>query len=185
MTTSHGTSRPRDFSGSTFTGLVNEIGDGFTRHGFSYEDLVMDFLGAGSAAVVSALRVEDLVGFRSSHLPGPTYSHDVYSADIKLAGVVSGLEIGPLQFLLASVTHASKGYRVPGTPVDQRQRQVGFEIGINLEEILNTVKARRDTWWGYALHVVGDNIRLPYLAIGMRYDLNHDRWHGPNNGNYP
>ena len=38
---------------------------------------------------------------------------------------------------------------------------------------------------GYALHVVGDNIRFPNLAIGMRYDLNHDRWHGPNNGNYP
>jgi len=33
--------------------------------------------------------------------------------------------------------------------------------------------------------VVGENIRFPYLAIGMRYDLNHQRWHGPNNGNYP
>ena len=175
------------FGAATFTGLVNEIGDGFTRHGFSYEDFVMDFLGAGTAAVVSAARVEDLVGVRSSHLPGPTYSHDVYSADLKLAGLARrlGLDVGPLRFLLASVTYASKGYRVPGTAPDQRQRQVGFEVGINLEEILNTVKARRDTWWGYALHVVGDNIRFPYLAIGMRYDLNHDRWHGPNNGNYP
>lgn len=175
------------FGTATFTGLVNEIGDGFTRHGFSYEDFVMDFLGAGTAALVSAARVEDLVGVRSSHLPGPTYSHDVYSADLKLAGVGRrlGLEVGPLRFLLASVTYASKGYRVPGTAPDQRQRQVGFEIGINLEEILNTVNARRDTWWGYALHVVGDNIRFPYLAIGMRYDLNHHSWHGPNDGNYP
>jgi hypothetical protein len=32
---------------------------------------------------------------------------------------------------------------------------------------------------------VGDNVRFPYTAFGMRVDLNHGKWHGPNNGNYP
>ena len=35
----------------------------------------------------------------------------------------------------------------------------------------------------YGLHVVFDNIRLPYTAVGFRYDINHGRWHGPNAGN--
>jgi hypothetical protein len=35
----------------------------------------------------------------------------------------------------------------------------------------------------YGLHLVFDNIRLPYTSVGFRYDLNHDQWRGPDNGN--
>ncbi len=56
-------------------------------------------------------------------------------------------------------------------------------IGLNLEEIPNVAGARRDTWWGYALHVIFDNFRVPYTSVGFRYDLNHDRWRGPDYGN--
>ena len=38
---------------------------------------------------------------------------------------------------------------------------------------------------GHALHAVGDNLRLPYAAFGIRVDLNHGKWHGSNNGNFP
>ena len=38
---------------------------------------------------------------------------------------------------------------------------------------------------GHALHAVGDNLRFPYTAFGIRVDLNHGKWHGPNNGNFP
>jgi len=33
-------------------------------------------------------------------------------------------------------------------------------------------------------HVVGDNVRFPFTAVGMRLDLNSGKWRGPNNGNY-
>jgi len=66
----------------------------------------------------------------------------------------------------------------------ERQRQLGFEIGLNLQQILFDLKVSRGTWWGYALHVVGDNVRLPFTAIEMRIDLNRGKWHGPNSGNY-
>jgi hypothetical protein len=46
------------------TGLVTEIGDGTTKYGFSYEELVMDTAGAASGALVVALKADDLVGFR-------------------------------------------------------------------------------------------------------------------------
>jgi hypothetical protein len=67
-------------------GLLNEVGDGLTTNGFSPEDLLMDALGAGTAALLAATRVDDLVGFRTSTVPDH-YSHDVYSMDLKLAGL--------------------------------------------------------------------------------------------------
>jgi hypothetical protein len=166
------------------TGLANEVSDGFTRHGFSWEDLAMDSAGAVAASLVSVTRTRDLLGMRTSHLPGPNYGNDVYSADFKFSGLGQrlGVNLGPLRWLLFSVTYGSKGYR-DKTGIDQ-QRQLGLEIGLNLQQVLFDLKVTRDTWWGYALHVVGDNVRFPFTAVGMRFDLNRGKWRGPNSGNY-
>jgi hypothetical protein len=166
------------------TGFANEVSDGFTRHGFSWEDFAMDAAGATAASLISVTHTKDLLGMRTSHLPGSTYTHDVYSADLKLAGLGQrlGINLGPLRWLHFSVTYGAKGYRVQ--PPIEHQRQVGFEIGLNLQQILNDVGVRRSTWWGYSLHLVGDNIRFPFTAVGMRYDVNRGKWHGPNSGNY-
>ena len=165
------------------TGLANEVSDGFTKHGFSPEDLAMDAAGALVATVISATRTRDLFGMRTSHLPGSTYTHDVFSADFKLSGLGRrlGINIGPLRWLLLSVTYGSKGYRVE--PPIELQRQVGFEVGLNIQQILNDVGVKRNTWWGYTIHLI-DYIRFPFTAVGMRYDLNHGKWHGPNGGNF-
>ena len=173
------------FGVAVATGLANELADGTTKYGFSWGDLAMDTLGAGFAVLVSVTRTEDLIGVRTSHVPGSTYTHDVYSADMKLSGLARrlGLNLGPLRWLMFSVTYGSKGYRVD-PPIDL-QRQLGLEIGLNLQQILLDVKVTRDTWWGYALHLVGDNVRFPYTAVGMRVDLNRGKWHGPNIGNFP
>lgn len=166
------------------TGLANEVSDGFTRHGFSWEDLVMDTAGAATASAISATHTRDLLGVRTSHLPGSTYTHDVYSADFKLSGLGRrlGVNLGPLRWLLLSVTYGSKGYRV--TPPINLQRQVGFEVGLNLQQILFDLDVKRSTWWGYPIHAFADNVRLPFTAVGMRVDLNRGKWHGPNSGNY-
>ncbi len=171
-------------AGTAFTGgLVNEIADGFTKYGFSWGDLLMDGLGTGTALLILTARLDDLVGFRTSHFG--SYKHDVYSMDLKLAGLARRLNvnIGPLRYLYLSGTYGVKGY--PTNVVEDRQRQIGIEIGLSLEEILNSAGARRDTWWGAALHILGDNIRFPFTAVGFRYDLNHGKWHGPNSGNWP
>jgi hypothetical protein len=36
---------------------------------------------------------------------------------------------------------------------------------------------------GYTLHVVFDNVRVPFTSVGVRYDLNHHKLIGPDNGN--
>jgi len=183
------------FGVSALTGLVTEVGDGATRYGFSYQDFVMDFGGALAAALISAARAEDLVGFRHGFLlsessgdrccPFPgfnrDYSNEIYTADLQLAGVARrlGVKIGPIKYLLLSVTYGTKGY--PGGA--DGQRQVGFELGLNFSQMLNDLNVTRDRWWGYLLHVVFDNVRFPYTAVGFRYDLNHGRWYGPDAGN--
>ena len=176
-------------------GVINESGDGINRYGFAYEDLVMDVSGAAVASLISVLRAHDLVGFRTGVLlplygikaaPGEVgggYSSQIYTADLKLAGLGRRLDlnIGPLRYLLFSLTYGSKGYGT-GNP-DLRERQVGFEIGLNSEEILNALGVQRKTWWGYSLHFVLDNLRIPFTSVGFQYDLNAGKWYGPGNGN--
>jgi uncharacterized protein YfiM (DUF2279 family) len=166
-------------------GLGTEVNNGFTkRYGFSWEDLTMDVAGATAASLVSLTRTRDLFGMRTSHLGGSTYTHEVYSADLKLSGLARrlGINLGPLRWLMFSITYGSKGYRVD-PPIDL-QRQLGIEIGLNLQQILNDLGVKRNTWWGYSLHLLGDNVRFPFTAVGMRVDLNRGKWHGPNSGNY-
>ena len=166
------------------TGAANELSDGFTRHGFSWEDLVMDTTGAAIASVLSFTHTEDLFGLRTSHVPGTFYDNDVYAADLKLSGVGQrlGINIGPLRWLLLSATYGTKGYRA--FPPVEKQRLVGIEVGLNVQQILNDLGVKRNTWWGYSLHLVGDNVRFPYTAVGFRYDVNGGEWHGPTSGNY-
>jgi len=169
---------------SVLTGLVTEIGDGQNKYGFSYQDLVMDIGGALSAALINAAGIEDLVGFRRGIVSFDNcchYSNEIYTADLHLAGVARrlGLNIGPLKYLYLSTTYGTKGY--PGE--SGTQRELGFEVGLNFSQMLDDLNVRRQTWWGYGLHVVFDNIRFPYTAVGYRWDLNHARWHGPNAGN--
>jgi hypothetical protein len=181
---------------SFLEGLANEFGDGFNTYGFSPQDLTMDASGATIAALILATGTADLFNFRNGYLlpwstatccavpgKGGDYSHKIYTADLKLAGVGSrlALNIGPLRYLLLSVTYGTKFY--PSGLPDLRERQVGFEIGLNFEEILNALGAQRDTWWGYGLHVVFDNIRVPFTSVGFQYDMNHGKWYGPGNGN--
>ena len=189
-------SRWLGFGVAAITGLTTELGDGTNRYGFSYEDLIADVLGAGTSVLVQTFGLDDLVGFRHGFLlPAETrtccqerglgrdYSNEIYTGDFKLAGLARrmGWNIGPLKYLNLSFTYGTKGY--PKGAIETRERQVGIEIGLNFQEILNDVGVRRDRWWGYVAHMIFDNIRFPFTAGGFRYDLNHGKWHGLDSGN--
>ena len=157
----------------------------------------MDILGVGTAAMISALELDDLLGFRHGFLvpppkhdvccavegPGRDYSNEIYTADLHIAGLARrlGIKVGPLRYLLFSLTYGTKGY--PHGLPELRERQIGLEIGLNLKVILDDLGVGRNTWWGYTLHTVFDNLRIPFTSVGVRYDLNHRKWIGPDNGN--
>jgi hypothetical protein len=181
-------------TGTAFlAGLMTEIGDGTNKFGFSWEDLTMDALGALSGLAIIHYRLDDLIGFRAGWVPGaPTspvgglgrdYSSEIYTADLKFSGLGKRacFNPGPARFFLFSVTYGTKGY--PYSPPEVRQRQIGLEIGINFDQVLEVLKVPRDKWWGICLYTLFDVIRFPYTAIGWRYDLNGGKWYGPDTGN--
>jgi hypothetical protein len=177
-------------------GVATEIGDGTNKYGFSPQDLVMDALGAATSYVLTRYDLNDLVGFRAGVVPAPEtppeyfdstgtgkdYSSEIYTADFKLAGLSRRLDrrIGPARFFLLSLTYCAKGY--PYAVPELKERQVGFELGLNVAEIARAVGVPENRWWGRVLITLLDLIRFPYTAIGVRYDVNDGRWIGPDSG---
>ena len=187
------------FGITTLSGLIVEVADGFTPYGFGWQDLVMDVLGAGTGLFLTRNGLDDLIGFRLGKVPsgipdgdlddrepflGTAYSTEVYSADLKLVGLGRRMRFnpGPARFLMTSVTYSTKGYGfIP--PVPDRKRLVGFEIGLNVPEILSAVGVPETTWWGIFLYKAFNFFRIPFTSFGFRYDLNSKTWHGPDTGN--
>jgi hypothetical protein len=174
-------------------GLTNEFGDGTNKYGFSYEDLLADTLGAGAALATAHYGLDDVIGFRAGWVPAPEvpdplddvgkdYSHEIYTGDLKIAGLSRRLCLrpGPARFLLLSVTYGVKGY--PQAAPEVRERQIGIEIGLHLTEILRAVGVPQNRWWQRVLFVVLDSIRFPYTAVGFQFDVNHKQWRGPGIG---
>jgi len=188
-------SRALAFGLTTAAGLIEEVGDGFSKYGFSWQDVAANTLGAGLATAVDAYGLRDTVVLRFGNVPntipppccrypgfGGDYSNQIYTADLLMSGFLPrvGAKPGIARFFLAGMTYSSKGYR--HSPPENRQRQLGFEIGLNLPEILRAVGVRDTTWWGKALLVLFKYYRVPYTAFGWQVDLNTGTWYGPNTG---
>ena len=75
-----------------------------------------------------------------------------------------GVKPGPVRFFLLSVTYGTKGYRF--SPPENRERNLGLEIGLNLEEILHGIGVPERKWWGKALYVIVTHIRFVQHANG-------------------
>jgi Predicted periplasmic lipoprotein (DUF2279) len=178
------------------TGLITELGNAVgAGFGFSYEDLIMDSLGIGTAVFVAKHGLDDVVGFRFGPVPAPVptpccpfdelgkdYSAEVFTGDLKIAGVASrmGVNPGPARFLLLSMTYSTKGYK--HSLPEFRQQQIGIEIGVNFPQILTELGVKDTTWWGRGLFIFFNFFRVPYTQIGYRYDFVHQFWLGPNIG---
>jgi Predicted periplasmic lipoprotein (DUF2279) len=179
---------------SVAAGLVTELGDGRGKYGFSYEDLLLDSLGAATQLGIAHYGLGDLIGFSAGLVPAPNepccpyggtgknYTQEIYSGDLRIAGLAhrAGFEPGPARFLLLSATYGTKGY--PYSNPDIRERQIGLFVGINFVEVLRAAGVPEKEWWGKTLYFLFDVIRIPYTQIGYQYDINHGRWHGPTIG---
>jgi hypothetical protein len=184
------------FGITAFTGFMVEIGDGLSPYGFSWQDLTVDVLGSGMGVFLTRHGLNDVFGVRAGRVPtnepvseddlrylGSHYGQEIYSADLKIAGLARRWKFEPsvARFLLFSVTYQTKGYDfVPQLP--DKQRLVGFELGLNFPEILAAIGVPADKWWGLGLYKIFTFFRLPYTSFGWRYDLNAKKWHGPDSG---
>lgn len=177
------------------SGLLVELGDGYSQYGYAWQDAASNLVGAAIAAGIREAKLEDTLGLRYGLVKtlkpdlccryggyGSDYSNEIYTLDLKWNGLAPrlGSRPGPLRFLLTSVSYGSKGYRY--SPEDHRQRNVGIELGLNVEEVLKAIGVRPGTWWGTPLLLLGRYFRFPYTAFGMFYDMNQGRWHGIHTG---
>jgi hypothetical protein len=182
------------FATGTMAGVFVEIGDGLTPYGFSAQDLTADALGALSEALIKRHELGDTLGFRYGKvrttipasvigdrpLIGINYSEEIYTADVKLGGLVSHLHAAPgfARFFLFSFTYLTKGYGyVP--PLESRYQQVGMELGLNFPEILRAVGVSEATWWGDCLLRAFNFFRIPFTQVGAYYNLKNQKWYGP------
>ncbi len=179
---------------SAIAGLATEIGDGTNKYGFSWEDVTMDWLGAATSIALAHYGLDDLIGFRAGRVSSPTapccpyggtgkdYSEEIYTGDLKIAGLADRARFDPWlgRYFLVSITYSAKGYPYANPAV--RERQIGFEAGINFQEILRTLHVPPDRWWSKILYFAFDVLRFPYTQVGMYYDLNNGHWYGPGIG---
>jgi len=186
------------FGMTLLSGLAIEVGDAYSPYGFSWEDLTADVLGTATGVLVRRNGLTGLIALRAGKVqtdvpvpPGyqpvlgaPSYSNEIYTADLKIAGLAGRLHFRPglARFLLTGVTYSTKGYGYD-PPLPDRERLVGFELGLNIPEILTAVGVHETTWWGSLLHKALDFFRIPFTSFGFQYDLNHGKWYGPNTGN--
>lgn len=183
------------FGVAVVTGALLEVGDGWSKYGFAWEDIAVNVIGIAAATGIDAWGLKDTVGLRFGYVKalipdaccryggyGDDYSKEIYSADLKLAGFLPriGVKPGPARFLLLSATYGSKGYRYSDEPL--RQRNIGIEIGLNLREVLLAVGVPEKPLWGKVLLGIATYFRFPYTSFGWHYDLNHGTWSGPDTG---
>ena len=180
---------------SIFTGFIVEIGDGLTVYGFSAQDLGADILGTTAGLLINRHHLQDLLGLRLGKVPtdiperyivdredslGSGYSNEIYTADVKFAGLGKRLHFnpGPARFLLMSVAYFTKGFGYD-PPLVGRYQNVGFELGLNIPEILMAVGVKDTTWWGKPLLMITNFFRFPFTQIGVYYDTTNGKWYGP------
>jgi len=179
---------------SALAGLVTELGDGRGRYGFSWEDFAMDTLGAVSWLGIAHFGLNDLISFQAGLVPHPQvvccpyggfgkdYTEEIYAGSLKIAGLGqrAHFDPGPGRYLLFSITYGSKGYPYSAPVV--RERQIGFEFGINFGQIMRELGVPEQKLWGKVLYFLFDVVRIPYTQIGFQYDLNSHKWRGPGIG---
>jgi uncharacterized protein YfiM (DUF2279 family) len=183
------------FASSIFIGFVVEITDGVTVYGFSVQDLSADILGTTAGLLINRNHLEDLLGIRlgkvSTDIPeryiigreaslGSGYSNEIYTADLKFAGLADRLHYRPglTRFLMLSVAYFTKGFGYEA-PIPSRYQNFGFELGLNVPEILMAVGVKDTTWWGKGLLAVFNFFRIPFTQVGVYYDITNGKWYGP------
>jgi len=169
-----------------FVSTAVEVVDGFTEHGFEWTDVVANLLGMGfflTGELVPSF--DELFGMRISYVPTYEFVHGeknyvklvndysgmIFYLDLRLAGLekVTEISLGPARYFTLGLTYGTYGYS-PGR--DNKRRNLGFYIGLNFPEILESI-------WGTksrsvrAASTFTRYYALPFTTASLEHDLNH------------
>lgn len=157
-----------------------EFFDGFAgQHGFSYEDLIADGVGAAFSFLrdtVPGLR--EKVDFRLEYWgasdyhewnPASDYDGQRYVLALKLSGF-EDLEDSPLRFLELQAGYFTEGYtdETRDAGVDP-ERNPYVAIGVNLNQLLGLAPEVANTLPGHAASTLFEYWQPPYTYIATAY----------------
>ena len=180
---------------SVVAGAFVEIGDGLTPYGFSAQDWTSDALGSLASVFIKRAGLDDTLDFSlgrwlQTTIPPPItagrpffgidYSQEIYTMNARFSGLLPRVHADPgfARFFQFSFAYLTKGFGYQPA-LDSRYQEVGFELGLDFQEILEAVGVDRSTWWGDTLLRVFSFLRIPYTQIGAYYNLHDHKWYGP------
>lgn len=160
-----------------FTSLVihgmMEVGDSFSEsQGFSYEDLVMNTLGAALYYVREKYpAVKETLDFRLEYVPDLNSDQDIftqydsmkYLMALKFSGFET-MEDTPMKYFELQVGYYTRGYE-DHDAYSTQERVVYAGIGINSSEVLKALGWEKTS---EVLHYY----QLPYTYIPLEHDFN-------------
>lgn len=155
------------------TTTIMELGDSFSDYGFSYEDMLMNCVGAAAGYWLGThpewqqrldLRLEyapSLSHFESDAITD--YEHQKYLLALK-AGGFEMLKETPLRYFELHLGYYVRGYDdyKSDQPYDDRERTVYVGFGLNVGRLIERVWETR----------IFDYLQLPYTYLPLEHDLN-------------
>ena len=180
---------PTDPEGAELTGVALSMGvmttvellDGFSGHGFAWQDMVMNAAGAGFSYVRNTVPgLRDKLDFRFEYVPSGNdddnfrpysdYSGQKYLLALKLSGF-DALEETPLRFVELHAGYFARGFTDKEQEEgDDLRREPYVGIGINMSELLFGQGPLRDTLVGRVGRGTLEYIQVPYTYAAYPYD---------------
>ena len=154
------------------TVALMEIGDSFSEYGFSYEDMLMNCLGAAAGYWFGTHpQWQRRVDLRLEYAPSlddfetdviTDYEHHKYLIAFKADGFDT-LRDTPLGYLELHLGYYARGYSDyrPQSDEDQRQRTVYIGLGLNVGKLVENIWDTR----------IFNYLQLPYTYLPLEHDL--------------
>ena len=151
----------------TLSGILIEIGDGFSEHGFSRQDFIADAFGAVSGylwyvnpslAKKVDFRVEYNPFLKSDNITD--FTTDYERMKHLLAIKAEGFELfkdTPMEYLELHVGYYSRNFNHDTMPVEERERHLYVGVGVNLSKLFRPAVGKYSTLFNY--------VQMPYTYI--------------------
>ena len=154
------------------TMTIMELGDSFSEYGFSYEDMLMNCVGAAAGYWFGTHpEWQKRIDLRLEYAPSLSdfeadvftdYEHHKYLLAFKASGF-DLLRDSPLNYFELHLGYYTRGYDDYKTsqPIDDRERTVYVGVGLNVGKLLESVWETR----------IFDYLQLPYTYLPLERDL--------------
>lgn len=143
------------------SGVLIEIGDGYSEHGFSKQDFIADAFGAfGGYLLYLNPSVAKKIDFRFEYNPfrdTGTQNQTDFTTDYErmkhlMAIKGEGFELfenTPMEYLELHLGYYSRNFNHDSLPIDGRERNLYVGIGVNLSKIFRPTIGRYSTVFNY------------------------------------